>query len=182
MVDTSNAEPPKHTTCTLNVDLIVLYHPKDYENVRDIICVAKSLGISKIAIVKRSKSEYPYDIASEIQLFNSLNDIVKAYKDLKYIILETYGSSDISLLRGSCEKRLGIILGAEDYGIPRYIAELVPDKLIIRLPMKVASTSYNVVTALVVLLYELRKQCTSQACVSTSTSFPNRVEMCADPQ
>jgi len=182
MVAISNAEPPKHTTCTLNVDLIVFYHPKDYENVRDIICVAKSLGISKIAIVKRPGSKYPHDIASGIQLFDSLDNIVRAYKDLKYIILETYGSSDMSLLRGSCEKHLGIILGAEDYGIPRYVTEIIPDKLIIRLPMKVASASYNVVTALVILLYELIKQCTSQACVSTSISFLNRVEMCADPQ
>lgn len=182
MVATSNAEPPKHTTCTLGVDLIVFYHPKDYENVRDVICVAKSLGISKIAIVKRPGIECSRITVWGVRLFDSLDDVIKAYQGLKYIVLETYGFSDMSLLRNSCGKRLGVILGAEDYGIPRHIVESIPDKLIIRLPMKVASASYNVVTALVILLYELMKQCAFQACVSMSTSFLNRVETYVNPR
>ncbi len=136
---------------------IVFYHPKNPRNVSDMAAIAGELGTPFI-VVARPGEEY-----TGVRVVQSIEEAVEAItsKDDVVLVLETYGESVERVLTGCLQGAGGIaiILGAEDYGVP--IVEVEKLKLkrrvcVAKLPVRALGHSYNVVSSLVMILYELK--------------------------
>lgn len=89
---------------------------------------------------------------------NSLEEIVDREPDSLFIVLETYGTKYITEIEIHGLSSIVLIIGAEDYGIPISEASKLPRSIIARLPVSVEGMSYNVVSSLVMALYELKRR------------------------
>ena len=76
-------------------------------------------------------------------------------------MLETYADKHLDAIEEVLKdytSRLVILVGAEDYGIPlNEIKKLPHPRHIVRIPVSVQGTSYNVVVATVIALYEITR-------------------------
>ncbi len=135
----------------MRVRYVILYKLKNKKNIEDICEICRRL---KIDVIYISREDTTY-IPENVKIYRDINEIVeKLDQDIEYIVLETYGNKYISELE--VEKDTCIIVGAEDTGIPEKEVEKLPkDRThIVKIPMGIYGTSYNVVTSLVMMITE----------------------------
>ncbi len=128
---------------------IVFYHPKEVANVEDILSLCREIGCKLVAVPRGSNRE---EVCKLVECFD---DILAALSpNCATLVLETSGSTCIPELRESC---INVVLGAEDYGLPPVVIKELVERgaKIVKIPMSRYGVSYNVVTALVLLLTEI---------------------------
>jgi len=106
-----------------------------------------------LAIPRAESSSDPCGIVRCVDEEGALSEISRC----KILVLETEGI-DLHLARLVDEKIcISVVLGAEDYGIPKEFIESLKSAgaIVVRIPMCSYGVSYNVVTSLVILLTEL---------------------------
>ncbi len=122
----------------------------------DITSICRDIGARLIVIPRPSSSfDLKYLSSLGIDIADSLS-FIKQYIDKGYqiVVLETYGSISIDLFKPSSD-RIVVVLGAEDYGLPKdEISKLGPAD-IVRIDMAIDGFSLNVVSALVIFLTKL---------------------------
>ncbi len=135
--------------------LLVFYHPKDPKNVEDIARVAASVG-AELVVVPRPGSRLEasgYRVAS-------LEEVVGELRRCYRLLLETYGFQYLHEARVDCSAEcVALILGAEDYGVPRHVADVLEPHAVARIPMAVEGMSYNVAASATMGLYEVVHRC-----------------------
>ncbi len=131
----------------------MFYHPKERANVEDIVRICSALGC-EVLVIPRTGSKGP--VCSLAKCVDNIMEAMDYVAKCKVIALETCGSEE-ALLKASNEPCLSVILGAEDYGLPKEVIELVKKMggYIARIPMSGYGVSYNVVTSLILLLTEI---------------------------
>ena len=94
------------------------------------------------------------------KVFSKFEDALRELpRDALYIVLETYGRRLLNELEISKDKQIVMVLGAEDYGIPLDVAEKLPgERVYVKIPVTVLGSSYNVVSSLVMALYEIYRR------------------------
>lgn len=136
---------------------VLFYHPKDIKNVIDIHNLLNSIN-GKLIIIPRNENpeviEYCYK--SGIETYLNFDKFLEVYRDRKFLILETYGNKFIQEV--NVNENSIIVLGAEDYGFPKELLNKIPDYEVVKIPMGIQGGSYNVVTCLVILIYEILRQ------------------------
>ena len=140
---------------------ILFYHPKNHLNLHDAAYVAYSVG-SMLYVVPRPQTDYklemlPDKIRNRIIMLDKLADIVNYESDSLTIILETYGTRYLSELDLNDVDKIVLGIAAEDYGIPYKELATLHDYIVAKLPLSVEGMSYNVVSSLVMALYELKR-------------------------
>ncbi len=137
--------------------IVVFYHPKNPQNVRDLLNICRHVG-AELIIIPRPSFSYNANVLAVRSLDEAIS---KAPLRSPILVLETYAKKLISeCVKELCNKdSIVVLLGAEDYGIPlEEIAKLPSDRVVLcRIPMSVSGASYNVVSSFVMLLYELLK-------------------------
>jgi len=86
-----------------------------------------------------------------------LDEALALARECTLIVLETSGVDIARLGSYAFGRCVSIVLGAEDYGIPKDVLKNLEKlgALTVRLPMSPYGVSYNVVTSLIILLTEL---------------------------
>ncbi len=140
----------------------MFYHPKNHLNLHDAAYIAYSTG-SILYVVPRPRVEYklemlPGKIRNRIRIINDINEVTRHEPDSFYIVLETYGIKYLGEVEVPEDKRIVLVIGAEDYGVPRDALSALPRYVVAKLPVSVEGMSYNVVASLVMALYELRRK------------------------
>lgn len=140
----------------------MFYHPKNHLNLHDAAYITYSIG-SVLYVVPRSKVEYkleilPEKIRNRIRIIGSIDEVTRYEPDSFYIVLETYGIRYLSEVRIPYDRNVVLIIGAEDYGVPRDELSTLPHHVVAKLPVSVEGMSYNVVASLVMALYELKRK------------------------
>ncbi len=135
--------------------LIVFYHPKDPKNVEDIARVAAGVGAELVVVPRPGSRLEPsgYRVAS-------LEEVAEELKPCYRLLLETYGFHYLHEARIDCKTGcIALILGAEDYGVPRHVADVLEPHVVARIPMAVEGMSYNVAASATMGLYEVVRRC-----------------------
>ncbi len=135
--------------------LLVFYHPKDPKNVEDIARVSRSIGAELIAVPRPGGPRLEEGLARLATLEEVLGEVRSCYR----ILLETYGFTYLDEARVECGECIALFLGAEDYGVPRHIADVIQPHVVARIPMRVEGMSYNVASSAVMALYEIVSRC-----------------------
>ena len=139
--------------------VLVLYHLKNPRNVSDIAALANSLG-AEVILVRRPDAQ---QALSGVRQADSLSEAVTGYcsRGYRVLVLETYGEPVERVIKGLGAGGVVVLVGAEDYGIPREEIEALKAQgcsvSAARLPMAVPATSYNVASSVAMLLYVLKK-------------------------
>ncbi len=141
---------------------IVFYHPKNPLNLQDTISVASEVS-ADIIVVKRPGHNYGNHYTA--LFYDDLVDAVLSTKCKQVLLLETYGSlllwEAISTIKHS--ECVIVLIGAEDYGVPLWEVERLQANtftvITAKIPVNAVGMSYNVVSALIMALYELMRQC-----------------------
>jgi len=118
---------------------------------------------SLLYVVARPQTEYKLEILPEkvrnrIRFLSSLDEITCYERDSLFIILETYGTKYLNEIELQPNHDIVLVVGAEDYGIPVNEVVRMPHSIVARLPTSVEGMSYNVVSSLVMAIYELRRR------------------------
>lgn len=138
--------------------LLVFYHPKDPKNVEDIALVAERLG-AELLVVPRPHGPSLDGLRGRFETL-SLEELVERVKGCYRVLVETYGFSYLDEAPIDCSAAcIALFLGAEDYGIPRHVADLLEPHVVARIPMAVEGMSYNVASSAVMALYEVVSRC-----------------------
>jgi tRNA (cytidine/uridine-2'-O-)-methyltransferase len=143
---------------------VLFYHPKNPQNVTDIGTIAKYLNAQLYIIQRPSDSSVVKGLSMVhdlgVKVFSRFEDALRGLpRDALYIVLETYGRRLLNELEVSKDKQVVVVLGAEDYGIPLDVAERLPGKKVyVKIPVAVSGSSYNVVSSLVMALYEIHRR------------------------
>ena len=142
----------------MRVKYVIMYKLKNLKNIEDIVQICKANNIKPIYI-QREDIEIP-----NIEDILYYRDIEEAYKsiddgNIKYVVLETYGDKYVNEIDLSSSD-IAIIVGAEDIGIPKdELVKIDSSRVqVVRIPMNIQGTSYNVVTSLVMLITEVMFQ------------------------
>ncbi|ABM80721.1 TrmH family RNA methyltransferase [Hyperthermus butylicus] len=139
---------------------IIFYHPKNPQNLQDVAVIAYSAN-ARLYVVRRPGTDYrleslPDYVRSNMVFVDSVEEVVKLASADKYIVLEVYGDKLLSEVEPA--EKTALIIGAEDYGIPRTVLEKIPEpRDLVVIPVGVEGMSYNVVASLVMALYELKR-------------------------
>ena len=138
--------------------VLLFYHPKDPKNVEDIAKIASSTG-AELLVVPR-----PGGPRLEPQGYKlvSLEEAVKELSGCFKVLLETYGFQYLDEAKVDCGDCVALILGAEDYGVPRHIADMLEPHVVARIPMRVEGMSYNVASSATMGLYEIVSRCSGR--------------------
>jgi len=135
----------------------VFYHPKERENVRELLSISQRLR-AELVIVPRPTGRNLCSLARCVDL----EDVKALVSGSTVVVLETTGIDILQVpLHDLCKGPLSIVVGAEDYGVPPQAILSLNPSYVIRLPMSVAGASYNVVSSLVILLTHLEIACSS---------------------
>ena len=139
---------------------LLFYHPKDPKNVEDIARVSERLGV-ELLVVPRPGG--PSLEGLEVGFKSvSLEEAIRMLKRCYRVLVETYGFRYIDEAPIDCDAEcIALILGAEDYGVPRHIADMLEPHVVARIPMAVEGMSYNVASSAVMALYEVIARCRS---------------------
>jgi len=134
--------------------VVVAYMLRDERNLGDIAAIASSLGAECLVVERPGGPGAPMGCRSV-----SAGELRGLLGGCRVVVLETYGDRLVTdgLPCGGC---VAVVVGAEDYGVPRELAAgLGADVYLI--PVAVEGMSYNVVSSLVMALYELARSCKS---------------------
>ena len=137
---------------------IAFYHPKNPQNLWDVAAVAEALN-ANLYVVPRPSADYKLDqlpraMRSKVKLIGSLSELKALEKDAEFIVLETYGDRLITELSLEC-RDVVVIVGAEDYGVPVEALSGLDSYSTYLIPVAVEGMSYNVVTSIVMAVYEI---------------------------
>ncbi len=136
--------------------LLIFYHPKDPKNVEDIARVSRSVGAELLVIPRSNGPRIEEESARIVTLEEAVDETRRCYR----VLLETYGFTYLDEARIECGNEcITLILGAEDYGVPRHVAEMLQPHVVARIPMRVEGMSYNVASSAVMALYEIVSRC-----------------------
>ena len=136
--------------------IILFYHPKDPKNLEDIAAMAERLGGETLAIPRPGGPRVEETRARIV----SLEEARRLVEGCHRILLETYGLTYLDEAEIDCGAQcITLILGAEDYGVPRHVAEALEPHTIARIPMAVEGMSYNVASTAAMALYEIVSRC-----------------------
>ncbi len=121
-----------------------------------------SIG-SLLYVVARPQTEYKLEILPEkvrnrIIFLSSLDEVINYEPKSFFIVLETYGTKYLNEIEVQPDRDVVLVVGAEDYGIPVNEAAKLPHSIVARLPTSVEGMSYNVVSSLVMAIYELKRR------------------------
>ena len=140
--------------------LLVFYHPKDPKNVEDIAIVAERVG-AELVVVPRPGGPSLEGVHGRFRTA-SLGEVVEELRGCYRVLVETYGFTYLDEAPVDCSARcIALILGAEDYGVPRHVADALEPDVVARIPMAVEGMSYNVASSAVMALYEVVARCRS---------------------
>ncbi len=140
---------------------IVFYHPKNPQNLLDVASIAAIRRVP-LYVVKRPGQLYeimqrPGLHVEWLEDIEELRDHVQP-EDM-ILVLETYGLRYLHETDLASAKRLWIVVGAEDYGIPPDEAARLPGRRVVaKIPIAVQGMSYNVVVSLSIAVYEAERQ------------------------
>lgn len=142
---------------------IIFYHPKNPLNLADVASLAASQR-APLYVVKRPGLD-PAGLLRErpprleLHFHDTLEEVATALgSGWGYIVLETYGDRLLHETPLPAE-RVALVVGAEDYGIPREEAAKLPEpKVYARIPSAVYGMSYNVATTVAMALYEVKRR------------------------
>ena len=138
--------------------VILFYHPKDPKNVEDIARVASRLGV-ELLVVPRPGGPSLGGVEPRPRIV-SLGEAAELLRGCFKVLLETYGFRYLDEVGLDCEAGcVALLLGAEDYGMPRHVAEALGVDEVARIPMAVEGMSYNVASSAVMGLYEVFARC-----------------------
>ncbi len=120
-----------------------------------------SIG-SLLYVVARPRTEYklemlPEKVRNRIRFLSSLEKITNYEPNSLFIVLETYGTRYLNEIEVQPSQDVVLVIGAEDYGLPLNEAAKLPHSVVARLPTNVEGMSYNVVSSLVMAIYELKR-------------------------
>ncbi|MET1101477.1 MAG: TrmH family RNA methyltransferase [Pyrodictiaceae archaeon] len=133
---------------------IIFHHPKDLRNLADVARIAARLGARLLVVSRPGRPDIiDYAVNSGAYVASSLEEAIRLLgSDYELVVLESYGDTCIEEYEPSTE-RIALIIGAEDYGVPRQLIERLPVRPVIaKIPMAVQGMSYNVVVALAIAL------------------------------
>lgn len=138
--------------------VLLFYHPKDPKNVEDIARVASRLG-AELLVVPRPGGPSLEGVEPRPRIV-SLEEAAEELRGCFKLLLETYGFRYLDEVELDCGRGcIALILGAEDYGFPRHLAEALGVDEVARIPMAVEGMSYNVASSAVMGLYEVYSRC-----------------------
>jgi len=128
--------------------------------VRDMAIIASELGIDLYLVARRQGGVACKDAAiyENVRCVESLSELAQFIpSNAKILVLETYASRLLNETRiCSIQDVCFIVVGAEDYGVPREVLDRLPgDKFLVKIPVAVEGSSYNVVASLVMALYQV---------------------------
>ncbi len=134
---------------------ILFYHPKDPQNVDDIARIASALGAELLVVPRPGSSLEPRGYRL-VGLEEAREELRGCYR----LLLETYGFNYLHEAPIDCDAPcIALILGAEDYGVPRHVADVLEPSVVARIPMAVEGMSYNVAASATMALYEVYSRC-----------------------
>jgi tRNA (cytidine/uridine-2'-O-)-methyltransferase len=141
---------------------IVFYHPKNHLNLHDVAYIAYSVR-APLYVVKRPNTDYKLELLPEkvsryILLVDDIREVVERESNSIFLIIETYATTYINEVEIDPSQRLVIVIGAEDYGLPVQELSKIGSYKLVKIPVAVEGMSYNVVSSLVMTLYELRRR------------------------
>ncbi len=137
----------------LRISHILMYKLKNLKNILDIAEIAYNVGAVPVLVVRPDFQELEELKGRVVYVENIETAIQEIGADKKYIVLETYGTKYASELE--VEGDICIVVGSEDLGIPEDEVKKLPNAEVVKIPMYIQGTSYNVVSSLVMLLQEL---------------------------
>ncbi len=100
----------------------------------------------------------PEKVRNRIIFLSSLDEIINYEPKSFFIVLETYGTRYLNEIEAQPDRDVVLVVGAEDYGIPINEVAKLPHSIVARLPTSVEGMSYNVVSSLVMAIYELKRR------------------------
>ena len=138
---------------------IVFYHPKNPQNVADLASLAAHKR-SRLFIVPRPGQEPPVPsmVRGSVVVISDLAETGRYLDKAVFLVLETYGVRYLHEVELDSEC-IVIVVGAEDYGVPRdELGKLPGPYVIARIPVAVQGMSYNVVMSAAIAIYELERR------------------------
>ncbi|BEP17083.1 hypothetical protein PYJP_04350 [Pyrofollis japonicus] len=141
---------------------IVFYHPKNHLNLHDVAYIAYSVR-APLYVVKRPNTDYKLELLPEkvsryIVLVNDIKEVVEKENSSVFLVIETYATTYVTEVEIDPNQRLIIVIGAEDYGLPVQELAKIGNYKLAKIPVAVEGMSYNVVSSLVMTLYELKRR------------------------
>ncbi|RLE57674.1 MAG: hypothetical protein DRJ40_00195 [Thermoprotei archaeon] len=137
---------------------VVMYHPKNLKNIIDVAKLVSEVG-GELIVVERPRATYTTTQLRNIKVIRDLGELPKQLgRDTTYIVLETYGTQYLHEVEIPKTGNIAIVVGAEDYGIPREEVGKLPRAKVVKIPCRVQGMSYNVVTVVAMALYEVMRQ------------------------
>ncbi len=142
----------------MSVRYVIMYKLKNKKNIEDIVNICLKNSIEPILILREDVENIEIESLKTFRnIEEAINYISSECRNITYIVLETYGNEytfDVEYRGNLC-----IIVGAEDIGVPEdEVTKIVGNKHIVKIPMKIQGTSYNVVSSFVMLLTEILRQ------------------------
>jgi tRNA (cytidine/uridine-2'-O-)-methyltransferase len=142
---------------------ISFYHPKNPQNLWDVAAIAEYLN-ANLYVIPRPSIDYkldrlPESMRKKIRFLSNLAELKSYEPKAEYIVLETYGDKLITELSVSCGRDIVLIVGAEDYGIPPESLSVLDNYTVYLIPVAVEGMSYNVVTSIIMAIYEIFNAC-----------------------
>ncbi len=141
---------------------VIFYHPKNPLNLGDVLQLCRATG-AQLIVVRRPGATYNTEevVRGQAEIVDKLEEAVaRIPDDATIILLETYALKPLSSCLEEVGETAAVLVGAEDYGVPRYEVDKLPrDRLLLcRIPMAVEGSSYNVASTVAMLLYEARRR------------------------
>ncbi len=133
---------------------IVMYKLKNVKNIIDIVEISYNIGAVPVLILREDFQEVE-QIKNKVVIYENIEELLREIGNRKVIVLETYGDKYVHELDLRPGEDVCIMVGSEDLGVPEDEVKKLPNYDIVKIPMLIQGTSYNVVSSLVMLLQEL---------------------------
>ncbi len=132
--------------------VVVAYMLRDERNLSDIASISSMLGAECVCVERPGGPPAPKGCRAV-----DGGGLTAALRGCRVVVLETYGERLVveGLPCGGC---LAVVVGAEDFGVPRGLADELGAE-VYQIPVAAEGMSYNVVSSLVMALYELARGC-----------------------
>ncbi len=133
---------------------IIMYKLKNVKNILDIAEISYNVGAVPVLVLREDFQEVE-QVKNRVVLYDNLEELLKEVGNRKVIVLETYGDKYVHELELGPDEEVCIMVGSEDLGVPEDEVKKLPNYEVVKIPMLIQGTSYNVVSSLVMLLQEL---------------------------